>query len=107
MNPDRARMIALDLLRLHVPEATLRFNNSAKRLGEATKYPDGHRVLTLSYRRITKLPERDVIETILHEIGHLLSTKKGHNIEWAQIVATIGGIPQTYYNAAAYREEKQ
>lgn len=88
-------MIARDLMDHHgLKDWRLVFDRSKKRLGGCSNHI---KTLTFSVPFIRRLGEEEFIETVLHEISHGLSPKRGHNLEWASICAKIGGTPSNRY----------
>jgi hypothetical protein len=101
VNPDRAVMIAKDLMKLHVPDVTLRIDRSIATVGHANRY-----AITLSYKWLLKITsDIALIDLVLHEIGHVFCPVRGHGKEWAYIVAMIGGNPHTQFDEERYVRE--
>ena len=94
----RIEMIAKDLMDYHgvSKNFTLSFEDlDEKKLGlcecKATKEGIIKGQITISKRHAENDDERDVIETILHEIAHAITPGAGHRLIWKETSIAIGG----------------
>lgn len=93
----QAKKLATDLMLDNgLDDWSFDFDQAIKRFG-ATYW--GSKRITLS-KRLVLLNNRDEVEqTILHEIAHALAGRyAGHGKPWKDIVVSIGGRAETYYD---------
>ena len=98
MNITEAKTLALLYMEEHrLADWKLEFENCKRSLGRCHYYD---RKITLSEWYVELNEEKDVEDTILHEIAHALSwvrygrEGKGHGRLWKKVCVEIGAIPQ-------------
>jgi predicted SprT family Zn-dependent metalloprotease len=104
MDLDKAELRAIDALREHglIERGwTFKFDNAPRRFGYcswATK------TISLSRKLVLLNEEREVQETILHEVAHALHSetrgRSDHGPEWRRIAQSIGCTGRRCYDAA-------
>lgn len=99
MGVNKALKLARNLVDKHLPDmfVEIELTNSKKTLGMATqnRYFPRRGVLSLSKPWMEVLPEEDVVDTILHEIAHLMvGVRQGHNHKWKDACRKIGAKPE-------------
>lgn len=99
MDFNRAKMIARDLMN-HAGLVDWRLEYHRTRRGAVRitgKSSSVLKIISLNIDHVLEHSEEDIIETILHEIGHAMCPKRGHGKEWAYRVAGLGGNPRRLY----------
>lgn len=101
MHPHDARLLARQLMIEHgLGEWEFRYDHARRRFG-CCFYK--RKLITLS-RPLTLLnDDRQVRDTILHEIAHALTPGDGHGRKWRQTCARIGAQPTRCYDDKAVR----
>jgi predicted SprT family Zn-dependent metalloprotease len=94
-----ARQKAKDLISKHCPDFSFRFDRAKQRFGSCNW---NIKEITLSQYLTELNSKEDVIDTILHEIAHALTSKehrrKHHGREWKHIATSIGCCADRCYD---------
>lgn len=89
MNLELAKNKAVELMRLHKLDGWRFAYNNRKRAAGICSYRN--RTIELSALLTQFADERDVLDTILHEIAHAMAgPSAGHGWEWQRIAKSIG-----------------
>ena len=87
-----ARDMALTEMRNHgITGWSFKFDNAKRRCG-STQY--GKKTITLSRPYVLLNSEKEVLETILHEIAHVIAgPEAGHGPQWRKAARSVGAKP--------------
>ena len=99
----QARQMADELMRLHKlsPTWSFKFDRSKVSFGKCYY---GKKVISLSRYLVELNDEKEVRDTILHEIAHALAPKgAGHGAVWQSVAQMIGCNGQRCYGAEVVR----
>lgn len=93
MELSEAKKIAKDLMRQHLTyncfiEWRFRFDSSKRRFGGGCNYT--RKIISLSKSLVILNDIKEIKNTILHEIAHILTPRQGHNHIWKQKAIEIG-----------------
>jgi len=102
MEKEAVRTIAVKLMDKHnllIKGWKFVFDNAKTRLGNCSHTK---KIISLSKNYLPLVDEKEVIDTILHEIAHaLVGRKQGHNHIWKQQAIEIGCNGQRLYRGEA------
>ncbi len=91
MQLDKVEQLTKDLLKKHgVAGWDIKFFGKVNTLGLCS-YQD--KTIYLSKKQMRDLPDSDVINTILHEIAHVLTPGEQHSHKWAAKAKELGALP--------------
>lgn len=93
MDMMRAESLAKKLISEHAPDYRFQWHDRINHLGTCNYR---HKTIKLSMSWTKKLPESQVLDTILHEIAHALAEKEGHRGHgpiWQRHAKLLGANP--------------
>src|SRR5690348_16539403 len=85
---ERYSMIASSLIKFYLPDYTINWTMSVNAAGRC--WYGSRKIIDVNVHLAIKYGEDEFIETILHEIAHVL-TKSGHTSQWRACYISIGG----------------
>ncbi len=103
MEPAQAQKLAQELMRLHKlpPDWTFKFDRSKVSFGKCNY---SKKQISLSRYLVELNDEKEVRDTILHEIAHALSPRSaGHGAAWRSIALSMGCNGMRCYGAEVVR----
>ncbi len=108
MNHSEAQRLAQTLIREHCPEVPFAWDNARRRMGCAhftrmtlggVRMPAVAKKITLSRALVGAATEAEVLDCIIHEIGHVKAGHEaGHGPLWRREVRAMGGSARTTHN---------
>lgn len=97
-------VVARNLMNAHgLHDWQFKFDKAKRRAGVCKH---SKKVISLSLHYVTKNPEDEIRDTILHEIAHALAGPgEGHGLIWKSICIRIGAKPIRCYSAQVVMPE--
>jgi predicted SprT family Zn-dependent metalloprotease len=93
---DKAKKLALMLIKKYCPEYTFKFDNAKLRFGTCNEKT---KTISISKKMVEINNEIDVQDCILHEIAHALTPGMHHNNMWKKKAIEIGCNAERTHNA--------
>jgi len=102
MNLHKAQKLAMELMLLHgITDYSFRWSRSRRAAGTCKYYS---KIIQLSLPLTELADERDVKDTILHEIAHALCPGHGHDYVWQSKAKEIGANGLRCYGMKGQKE---
>lgn len=102
MDTLKAEQLAIKLIARHCPDYRFKWNNRITALGTCNY---ANKTISLAKDWTSKLPEYEVLDTILHEIAHALTRGHGHDSTWKAMAFKLGATPSARANTGLKRRD--